>query len=247
MIAWPALDLTLILALGAALVAGMVRGFAGFGTAMIMVPALSALYSPVVAVPVMLIVDLIGTLPLVPPAFRRCAWRTVIPMAVCAGLFVPIGALVLVGVPARPLAVAIGLIVLVVTVVLATGVRYAGKPTRTMDLGVSAVAGLMNGATGMGGPPIVLFWLASQTDARLIRANVIALFTLMSAATFPTMGAIGLFTGQTLGLALVCLPVFVSALLAGSRIFGLADERVFRRVALVVIAGIAAASLASAA
>ena len=45
--------------------AGVVRGFAGFGAAMIMMPVLAAVLGPVVAVPTLSVMDSLMTLPLV--------------------------------------------------------------------------------------------------------------------------------------------------------------------------------------
>ena len=54
----------------AALLAGVVRGFSGFGSALILSPSLSALYGPAVAVPVALLLELVLSGPFVPPAAR---------------------------------------------------------------------------------------------------------------------------------------------------------------------------------
>ena len=57
--------------------AGVVRGFAGFGAAMIMMPVLAAVLGPVVAVPTLSVMDSLMTLPLVARNVRHCDWRSV--------------------------------------------------------------------------------------------------------------------------------------------------------------------------
>ena len=57
-------------AVGAALLAGVVRGFSGFGSALILSPSLSALYGPEVAVPVALLLEFALAGPFVPPALH---------------------------------------------------------------------------------------------------------------------------------------------------------------------------------
>ena len=52
------------------MLAGVVRGFSGFGSALILSPSLSALYGPAVAVPVALLLELVLSGPFVPPAAR---------------------------------------------------------------------------------------------------------------------------------------------------------------------------------
>ena len=54
-----ATDLAVLL--GATLLAGLVRGFSGFGSAMILVPSYSLVFGPAVAIPIMSLVDVAGT------------------------------------------------------------------------------------------------------------------------------------------------------------------------------------------
>jgi len=54
----------------AATVAGLVRGFSGFGTAMVYLPVAGQILTPFEALTTLLIMDLIGALPNIPQAFR---------------------------------------------------------------------------------------------------------------------------------------------------------------------------------
>lgn len=63
----------------AAALAGLVRGFSGFGAAMIFVPVAGAIYEPKIAVVLLFIFDGLATAPMLVPAFRRCIWREVLP------------------------------------------------------------------------------------------------------------------------------------------------------------------------
>ena len=58
-------------------VAGLVRGFAGFGSAMIIMPVASSVLSPVEAVIFLITAELIGPLPNAPAAWRDGAPRDV--------------------------------------------------------------------------------------------------------------------------------------------------------------------------
>lgn len=69
----------LIPALLAVGLAGMVRGFAGFGGAMLFMPFATILFDPRLAVVAFFIIDTSITLPLVANALRHWDWRTVIP------------------------------------------------------------------------------------------------------------------------------------------------------------------------
>ena len=86
---------TLLLLTLAAGVAGMARGFSGFGAALIFVPLAGALVGPKTAAPVLLIVDGIFASYLIPPAWKRGDRRDVSLMFIGAVAVVPLGALVL--------------------------------------------------------------------------------------------------------------------------------------------------------
>ena len=54
------LALPFLIAAAVSVVAGMVRGFAGFGAAMLMTPVFSALYGPAVGVALCLLLEIAG-------------------------------------------------------------------------------------------------------------------------------------------------------------------------------------------
>src|SRR5471030_2799230 len=60
-----------------AAVAGMVRGFAGFGAAMVMTPVFSALYGPEVGIVLCMLLEIVVALPLLPRAVRHVDWRVI--------------------------------------------------------------------------------------------------------------------------------------------------------------------------
>eukprot|EP01036_Dinobryon_divergens_P043628 gene43628-58103_t len=60
-----------------ACIAGMVRGFAGFGAAMLMTPIFSALYGPAVGIALCLLLEIAVALPLVPRVLPLVDWRRI--------------------------------------------------------------------------------------------------------------------------------------------------------------------------
>ncbi len=50
-------------ALGVAALSGFVRGFSGFGSALIYIPLIAAIYEPRIAAPTLLLIDLAGSVP----------------------------------------------------------------------------------------------------------------------------------------------------------------------------------------
>ena len=76
-------------------VAGIVRGFTGFGSALLAVPALAVIYGPVQAVVIEVLIEVPVCLGLLPTAVKHAERRTILPMIAMFFLFVPVGAVLL--------------------------------------------------------------------------------------------------------------------------------------------------------
>jgi uncharacterized protein len=83
-----------LLVLGAVL-AGLVRGFTGFGTALVYMPFAAQVLPPVWGLVTLIVIDLIGPLPAVPRALRDGDPPDVLRLGAGAVVGVPLGALVL--------------------------------------------------------------------------------------------------------------------------------------------------------
>ena len=66
-------DRRFIAAAAVSALSGLVRGFAGFGSALIYMPLVAAIYEPRVAAITLLLIDFCGSTPFTVPEFRRCA------------------------------------------------------------------------------------------------------------------------------------------------------------------------------
>ena len=227
----------------ATLLAGVVRGFSGFGTAMILVPSYSLVFGPAAAIPMMSLVDATGTLGLIPRALRRCTWREVAPLTLGASLLMPLGVYLLIVVDQELLRWAISATILLLVVVLASGWRYQAQPTPLLSAGVGGAAGLMGGSIGIAGPPVILFWLGGQSAAGTVRANIIVFFALLVIVGWISFFVGGLFTREVLVVSALLVPIYAAAIWLGARSFRFADEQWFRRLALGIIAVIALVSL----
>lgn len=227
----------------AAVLAALVRGFTGFGAAMIFVPVASAIYEPKVAVVVLFIVDGVVTFPLVFRAIHQCRWPDVTCLAVGAALTIPLGVYVLLITDSELLRWLISLSILGLVAVMARGWRYKKRPPLLACVGVGGVSGFAGGIANLYGPPIVLFWLGGQSTAATVRANIIVFFALTAVISGLAYWWNGLFSERTLILSVGLMPFYAAAVWLGARSFPLAPEVLFRRLALALIAIIAVASL----
>lgn len=227
----------------AAVLAALVRGFTGFGAAMVFVPVASAIYEPKVAVVALFIVDAIATFPLIFRAVHRCRWADVTCLAVGAAVTIPLGVHVLLIADSELLRWIISLSILGLVAVMASGWRYKTHPPLLARVGIGGVSGFAGGIANLYGPPIVLFWLGGQSSAAVARANIIVFFAIIAVVSGLTYWWNGLFSTHTLMLSVGLTPFYALAVWLGAQSFRLAPDVVFRRLALALIAIIAVASL----
>ena len=229
-------DASFAVAVLAALVAGLVRGFSGFGGALIFMPVVGALYSPRIAAPTFLILDFILTLPMSLRAIPACRWPIVLPTAIAAMVTAPVGAYLLAAGDPVTLRWAICGVVVLLLALLASGWRYHGEPKTGASLGVGGVAGLLGGIGQISGPPVIAFWVSGRHPAHMIRANMFVFFMVISLSSAAAYLWNGLFTPEIAWLIVVLIPTYALALYAGSHVFGRYAGRGYRSLAYAIIA-----------
>ena len=226
-----------------ACIAGTVRGFAGFGAAMIMTPVFSALYGPAVGVPLCLLLEIVVVLPLLPSVVRLVDWRRIGLLLVAAVVGVPVGNFVLTRVAPEPMRWVISGIVLGAVILLASGWRFAGRPRTATTLAAGVSSGFLNGLAGMAGPPIAFYYLAGDETVTRVRANLTTYFVFVDLVALAMFASRGLVDGSTGVQALFLAPAVVLGGLLGGRLFPLASERFYRRLALALLVGVAIGAL----
>jgi uncharacterized membrane protein YfcA len=234
---------TLVLTVLVAGVAGLGRGFSGFGAALIFMPAGSALVTPTVAAPVLLLADGILSMGFLPRAWVLARRKDVALMAAGAAAGVPLGTLVLNHADPLALRWVIAGLAFSMLLLLASGWRYHGAPRPGVTTLVGCLSGLFGGLAQLSGPPVVAYWLSGKETHATMRASIILFFGATTLFTFVSYLAAGIITAQSLWLAALVAPAYAAGLFAGSRAFGLASPNTFRRLSLLLIALSVATSL----
>lgn len=235
----------LILTVAAVFAAGVIRGFSGFGTGMVLVPSLSLLYEPVVAVVTVALLEAIPAIQLLRVGIAHCHWPTVIPMSVISTITVPLGALLLVSIEADTMRVIISIIVIVCVVILATGWRYKGDSGLKASAMTGALSGAITGATNLGGLPVILYYLSTSLTAQVTRASIIIFLVISAVVTLVTYTSYGIITKDILISTTWVAPVFLIAIWVGGRLFGKVSETFFRTATLTLLVGVSVMMLLS--
>lgn len=220
----------------ATILGGLVRGFTGFGFAMVFMPIASMAVGPVRAIGLIWAVDAVFAFPIAAKSFARADWHEVLPLLFAASLAIPVGIMLLTSIDPYVMRWLLAGLVLLVLAILASGWRYHGRAGLPLSLGVGSISGLFSGMASLGGMPLAVFWLGAQhNNARQTRDNLQTYFALSTLISGGILWYKGLLTLPILWQALPLLLPYGLGLLIGMRGFHIASEATFRRIAYIVI------------
>jgi uncharacterized membrane protein YfcA len=230
-------------AVAVAALAGVTRGFSGFGGAMVYMPLIAAIYDPRIAAVTILLVDLVSATPFAIAELRRCTWSEVTPLSIAMAVGLPIGTWLLLVLDPIVLRWCIAAVVLSLVPILASGWRYHGKLRLPITAGVGLVAGISAGAVLIAGPPVILYWLGGGHSAKTVRANLMVFFMICDVLLVAIFGYASLFEARPLALSVLLGVPYLVGMGFGSRFFHGASDRLYRISAYLIIALAALVSL----
>lgn len=235
--------MTWAVAVSATLIAAIVRGFTGFGFALILIAAVSIFDIPAVVIPMVLLLDLAVSVHLIPSVRRDINWTVLTPILMGAAIGVPIGVAVLANLPADSMRIAIALCILGAVLVLRKGYQLAKQPGPLAASLTGLAAGFLAGSVGMPGPVIVVFLLASPLAVGNVRASLVAFILMTDILSLALMFWADLFTEVVVLRAAILLPVVLLGTAIGKRLFAITDPETVRNGALVLLTVLALVAL----
>lgn len=237
------LSWTFVVEIGVAAIAGFVRGFSGFGAALILAPGFTLVMPAQDAVVMTVLLNFSTLSQLLVPALKRVQWREMGPMGVAGMVGVPLGSIVLLVVDDHVLRRAIGAVVLSFSVAMLAGWRYRGGQSLGKTAVVGLLGGMLTGSAGVGGPPVILYILSGDRPIADARAVFIVYFAILQLVAVPLFVATGLVTWSLVGRTLLLVPLYLLATQAGAMLFPRVTERVARGFALAALVVIGAATV----
>lgn len=169
----------------------MVRGFSGFGSALIFVPLAGRVLPPFAVLGVLATIEILGPIPTLPRALREGSVAEVGRLALGAALGLPAGLALLSLLPVTAFRWAASLVALGLLGLLATGWHWRGGRSGGTLVAAGALSGLLGGTTGMPGPPVILMYVAGRTAAAAMRANMLMYLALVDLVTIAALAAFG--------------------------------------------------------
>jgi uncharacterized protein len=237
------MDWALLLSITFILLAAIVRGFSGFGFSLLAITSLSLLAPPADVIPSILMLEIIASLRLLPEVWKDVHWRSLLPLLLGCLVATPLGVWILATIPAPPMQMAIGLFTLGAVFLLWRGHAMKSMPGPAATTAIGAASGFANGAFGIGGPPVILFYFSSPTGHAAGRASLIAYFFATDAIALAFLWQEDLVTKAAAWKTLAFLPALLVGVWIGAHAFKRMDQARFRNAVLMIMGLLGALSI----
>lgn len=228
-----------------AFMAGLVRGFSGFGLSAVLVASAAFVISPKLIIPTAQTMEVIASIALIPSVWKDVNWKWLAPMLAAYALSIPAGVAALAYLPAEALRVGGCVILLVASVCLLFNARPKLLDGLPLRFGTGIVAGFFAGATSLGGMVASVMLFAVALPAKNLRATLIVLF-FGSALYSLSWGAWhGVVTRGTFVRAAWLAAPLLTGIWLGSHGFKRVSEAGFKKAVLALLAALSIAGLFS--
>ena len=222
---------------------GFLRGFIGFGSGLLMIPILSYFYSPVFAMVFNIIIEIPATIYLTFVGIKKSNLKEITPMMFTMMLTIPFGTIFLVSVDEQIIKTLMSLLLIFFVILIATGWRIKSTITKYVLVLGGAISGLMQGATGMGGPPYVTVLLSKNDSDDVARANILVITSGLVISAIISLYYFGLFTKDILLTGAISAPIYVFATYIGTKFFNYSGNKYFRNSSLIALGIVGLATL----
>jgi hypothetical protein len=227
-------------AAGVIAAASFVMGLAGFGIALVALAFLPYLMAPVNAIVLLTIYAAAFSLAMLAQLRRDVEPRAIVELFIGTVLGTPLGVWGLAALPTSALNRLIGLMLVGAFVLEARRLYPQTLHGRGWGLGAGFVAGVLGGAVGLPGPPVVLYTTMRGWSAREIKANLQAFFVVNQGVILAGYWWAGLLTREVWVLAAGFAAPAAAGGVAGALLFERVDQRRFRQVVfgLILVSGL---------
>lgn len=213
-------DALTVYVLAVVFVATLIRSTLGFGEALVAVPLL-ALRTPItVAAPLAVLISVVVATVVVIQDHRHVQIRSAVGLIVAALVGIPLGVWLLVAAEARLVKLVLGLVIVAFSLysLLGKAKLHLQRDHRGWLLGCGFLSGVLGGAYGMNGPPLVVYGSLRQWSPQHFRATLQGYFLPVSLAGLLGYAATGVWSAAVARYFLLSLPIVAVAILLGRAI-----------------------------
>ncbi|MBT7525563.1 MAG: sulfite exporter TauE/SafE family protein [Candidatus Marinimicrobia bacterium] len=222
---------------------GFLRGFIGFGSGLVMIPILSYFYSPVFAMVFNIVIEIPATIYLTFVGVKKSNLKEITPMMITMMLTIPFGTIFLVSVDEQIIKTLMSFLLILFVILIGSGWRIKSSINNHVLILGGMISGLMQGSTGMGGPPYVTVLLSKNDSDEVARANILVITSGLVISAIISLYFFGLFTKNILLTGAITAPFFVFSTYLGSRFFNVSGNKYYRNFSLLALGIVGVATL----
>lgn len=221
-------------------VAYVVRGIAGFGSGLISVPLLALFFPLPVVVPIIVLLDYVGSASQGLRNRKLIAWREQLPLIPFTLVGVGVGLSLLQSLNSATLAQALAVFIIVYAVYQLLPFPEL-RGSRLFAVPGGALGGLIGTVFGAGGPFYIIYLGLRGLDKSALRATFAANFLIDGGIRLTGYAAFGFFDRTALFYIAAALPIVALALFLGGRVHSSLSPAVFTRLisVLLLVSGVA--------
>lgn len=215
------------------LIASVLQTSTGFGFSILATPFLLLLFEPKEAVQINLILSLVISLALI-KAIRSDIDYGILKRFISGSIVgLPVGIIIFLSIDMSGLKLAIGLLVILLTILLISTFRIRRDKSR--DLVAGGLSGSLTSSIGMPGPPLLLYFSGTDTAKATLRGTTLAFYLFIYSASL-IIQVIFAGTNTTIWLSsLYGLPLVAVGLYLGQRLFSKIDQHTFRILIYIIL------------
>jgi uncharacterized membrane protein YfcA len=218
------------------LLASLIQGVTGFGFALIAVPLLS-LFIPEIRniTPIIVIYSFLTNIIIVYKSRHYIDFKKIMPLIIFGIIATPIGTYVLLYVKVNTLKIIIGSIITITAFAMLKNFKIKIKNQGISYGIVGLLSGLLNGSTGLSGPPVVLFLTNQNTDKDVFRANLTFYGIATNIFAIIVFIVEGIINTSVLNFTIIYLPALILGVFVGIKISTKINENLFRNLTIYLI------------
>jgi uncharacterized membrane protein YfcA len=219
-------------------IATIFRSAFGFGESLVAVPLLAWWLPLNVAVPLSVLVSVTIAGVVVVQDWKKIHFRSAGGLILYTLIGIPLGLLLLTSVDERLVKIVLGVVVIVFSIYLLVGKQLKELKTdnRAWLFGCGLLAGILGGAYGINGPPLVIYGAKRRWSAQHFRATLQGYFLVASMVGVIGYWFTGLLVPAVIHYYLYSLPVLLPAVFIGRVInHRLHGESFFKYVYFVLL------------
>jgi uncharacterized membrane protein YfcA len=221
-----------------AVIGGFLRGFAGFGGPLFMLPIFNVFFPPTMSIAIIMWVDLFSNIQILPDVLRNSSAAVVFPLTIGTLLGMPIGVYVLLTADPLLMKRVISGAILVAALTLLSGWRYPRRLGPKTFGAVGILSGSVMGATAIA-VVTPLFLAASSHTASENRANFIVWVFFATILLIAILAWNGTLALGDIWIIVALIPAYLIGIAFGNRAQRRASELTVRRAVLVLVVAVA--------